>query len=119
MKGKLVSQWRQECRKCSFTVPGDSKHECFKTFCNYCNKKQLSVHFCYVAPLKLSKLTNRFMYVYFDTDCTQDFEKHDGFFEYNRKLIFAQKMCSNFEAVDDLSVDCTQCGKRTHMSWAE
>jgi len=66
VKGKLVCQWRQVCRNCSFTVNGDSKHECFKRYCNYCNKKQLSDHFCYVAPLKPSKLTNRFMYVFFD-----------------------------------------------------
>jgi len=28
-------------------------------------------------------------------------------------------MCSKGEAVDDLSVDCKQCGKRTHVFWAE
>ena len=28
-------------------------------------------------------------------------------------------MCSNYEAVDDLSVDCIKCRKRTHMCWAE
>jgi hypothetical protein len=45
-KGKLVCQWRQVCRNCSYTVTGDSKHECFKRFCIYCNKYQLSGHFC-------------------------------------------------------------------------
>jgi len=38
VKGKLVCEWRQVCRNCSFTVTGDNKHECFKRFCNYCNK---------------------------------------------------------------------------------
>jgi len=76
VKGKLVCQWRQLSRNCSFTVTGDSKHEWFKRFRNYCNKKQLSGHFCYMAPLKQSKLRNRFGYVFFDTECTQDFEKH-------------------------------------------
>ena len=75
VKGKLVCQWRQVCQNCAFTITGDSKHECIKRFCNYCNKKQLSGHFCYVAPLKPSKLTDR---VLFERDCTQDFEKHDG-----------------------------------------
>ena len=28
-------------------------------------------------------------------------------------------MCSKCEAVDDLSVDCEQCGKRTQMFWQE
>jgi hypothetical protein len=28
-------------------------------------------------------------------------------------------MCSKCEAVDDLGVDCTPCGKRTNMFWAE
>jgi len=59
------------------------------------------------------------MYVFFDWECTQDFEKHDGSFELIPKLICAQQLCSKCEAVDDLSVDCTQCGKRTHMFWAE
>ena len=31
--GKLVCQWRQVCRNCSFTVTSDYKHECFKRFC--------------------------------------------------------------------------------------
>jgi len=70
-----------------------------------------------VAPLKPSNLTDRFMYVFFDTECTQDFEQHDGSFERIPKLIFAQQMCSKCEAVDDLSVDCEACGKRTHVFW--
>ena len=82
VKGKLVCQWRQVCRNCSFTATGDNNHEGFKRFCNNCNKYQPSGHFCDVAPLKPTKLTNRFMYVFFDTECTQDFEKHDGSLEH-------------------------------------
>jgi len=72
-----------------------------------------------VDPLKPSKLSDRFMYVFFDMECTQYFEKHDGSFEYIPNLVCAQQMCTKCEAVDDLSVDCKQCGKRTHMFWAE
>ena len=57
--------------------------------------------------------------MFFDMECTQDFEKHDGSFEHIPCLICAQQMCSKCEAVDDLSVDCTKCGKRTHVLWAE
>ena len=91
MKGKLVGHWRHVCRNCSFTVKGVNKHECFKRFGNYCNKKQLSCHFFYAAPLKPSKLTDGFMNVFFDTDCTQDFEKHDGYFERIPNVICAQQ----------------------------
>jgi len=49
------------CRNCSYLVTGDSKHECFKKFCNICNKKQPSGHFCYVAPLKPSKFSDNFV----------------------------------------------------------
>ena len=59
------------------------------------------------------------MYVFFDMECTKDFEKHDGSFEHIPKLIRAQQMCSKGEAVDALSVDCKQCGKRTHVVWTE
>ena len=40
VEGKLVCQWRQVSRNCSYLVTPDSKHECFKKFCNICNKKQ-------------------------------------------------------------------------------
>jgi hypothetical protein len=59
------------------------------------------------------------MYVFFDTECTQDLAKCDGSFEHIPNLICAQQMCSKCEAVDDLNVDCEQCGKRTHVFWAE
>ena len=72
VKGKLVCQWRQVCRNCSFLVTCNNKHECFKKFCTNCNKLQPSGHFCYVVPLKPSKLTDRFLYVFFDTECTND-----------------------------------------------
>ena len=73
--------------------------------------------FWYVSPLKPSKLTDRFLYGSFDKECTQDLEKHDV------SIIFptscAQQMCSKCEAVDDLCINCKQCGKRTHLFWAE
>jgi len=97
VKCKLVCQWREVCRNCSFTVTGDYKHECFKRFCNNCNKNQPSGHFCYVTPLKQGKLTNSFMYVFFDTGCTQVFEKHHGSFEHIPKLICAKQMCSKLK----------------------
>jgi hypothetical protein len=62
VKGNLVCQWRQACRNSESFVTLDSKHECFQKFRNYRNKKQPSGHFCYVAPLKSSKLSNTFMY---------------------------------------------------------
>jgi hypothetical protein len=33
-KGKLPCQWRQVCRNSNILVTLDSKHECFKQFCN-------------------------------------------------------------------------------------
>jgi len=78
VKSKLVCQWRQVCWNCSYLVTYDSKLECFKKFCTFCNKKQPSGHLCYVAQLKPSKLSNKCLYVYFDTECTQDLEKRDG-----------------------------------------
>ena len=62
-KGKQVCQWRQVCRNCNFSITTDFKHEYFKKFCTYCNKKQPSDQFCYVTPLKLNKLSNKYMFV--------------------------------------------------------
>jgi hypothetical protein len=111
-----VCQWRQVCRNCSYLLTSDSKHECFKK-CTFCNKKQPSGHLCYVAPLKPSKLLNKYMYVFFDTECTQDLEKRDGSFEHVPKLICAQQMCCKCEAVEDVNVDWKECGKRVHSFW--
>jgi len=33
--------------------------------------------------------------------------------------MFEQYMCSTYEAVDDLSVNCKQCGKVTKVFWGE
>jgi len=85
----------------------------------YCNKKEPSGHFCYVAPLTPSGLSNKFLYVFFDTEVTQDLEKRDGSFEHIPNLIYAQQMCSKCEAVDDISVDYKQCGKRIHVFWQD
>jgi hypothetical protein len=115
VKGKLVCQWRQVCRNCDLLVTSDSKHECSKKFCTYCNKKQPSGHLCYMPPLKTSKLSDRFVYVFFDTECTQDLEMHEGSFEHVPKLICAQQMCSKCETITDMNVNCEQCGKRVHV----
>ena len=105
VKGKLVCQWRQVYRNCSYLVTSDSKDECFKKFCPFCNKKQPSGHLCYVTPLKPSKLSNKYFYVFFDTECTQDLEKCDGSFEHVLNLC-AQQMRSKCESVDDVNVNC-------------
>jgi hypothetical protein len=39
MNGKLLCRWKQMCRKCNYTVTANSKHECNKRFCTYCNNK--------------------------------------------------------------------------------
>jgi hypothetical protein len=105
--------------KLYFLVSFDSKHECFKKFCNNCNKKQPSSHYCYVAPLKPSKLSEKFIYVFFDTERTQDVEKCDGSFQHVPYLICAQEMCSKCQTVDLLYSDCEQCGKRSYVFWED
>ena len=119
VKGKLVCQWRQVCGTCSYLVTGDSKHEYVKKFCNICNKKLPYGHFCYVTPVRPRKLSEMFLYLFFDTECTQELEKRDGSFEFVSNLICAQEMCSKCEPVDDLSVDCERCGKRIHTFWQD
>ena len=52
-------------------------------------------------------------------ECTQDLEYRDGSFEHVPNLICVQQMCCKREDVDDLSVDCEQCGKRVHVFWQD
>ena len=119
VKSKLVCQWRQVCRNCSYLATGYSKHECNKTFCTNCNKKQPSGHFFYVTPLTDSKLSDKYMYVIFDTECTQYLARDDGSFGHIPNLICAQQMCSKCQAMDDMEIDCDQCGKCTHVFWED
>jgi hypothetical protein len=92
VKFKLACQWRQVCWNCNFQINTDYKHERFKKFCTYCNKKKLSGHICYMAPLKPINLSDRFMFVFFDTKFTQDLEKCEKCFEYVPNLICAQQI---------------------------
>jgi hypothetical protein len=62
LKGKTIVQRREVCLSCTFTVTNYSKHECFKWYFYYSNKKQISCNFCYVAPMKPSKLTGLCMF---------------------------------------------------------
>jgi hypothetical protein len=43
-----------------------------------------------VAPLKPNMLSKKYLYVFFDTECTQDLEKRDGSFEHVPNLIYAK-----------------------------
>jgi hypothetical protein len=45
--------------------------------------------------------------------------KARGSFEQIPSLVSAQQICSKCEAMDELSVDFLQSGKRTHVFWAE
>jgi len=114
---KLLCQWREVCRNCSYTVTGDSKHECFKSSCNYCNT-QPSGHFCYIAPSKSSKLTDRFMYVALIWSAHRTSGSMMVPFNIFRTSC-SREMCSKCEEVDDLNVDSKQCGKRTRVFWVE
>ena len=71
-----------------------------------------------MAPLKPSKLSDMFL-TFFDTKCTQDHEKRDGSFERVPKLTCAQQISSKCKAVDDLIVDCDQCGNQIHSFWQD
>ena len=59
------------------------------------------------------------MYVFFDTECTQDLARNDGSFGHIPKLICAQQKCSKCQGVDDIETDCEQCGKRTNVFWED
>jgi len=59
------------------------------------------------------------MHVFFDTECTQDLARDYGSFGHIPNLICAQQMCSKCQAMDDMQIDCDQCGKRTHVIWED
>jgi hypothetical protein len=103
-----VCHWRQGCRNCSYLVTSDFKHECLKKFCDFYKKKQPSGHLCCVAQLKPNNLSNQYLYVFFDTECTQDLENRDGSLEHVPNFICAQQMCCKCEAMVDVNVDCDQ-----------
>ena len=72
-----------------------------------------------MVPLKPSNLWDKFLYVFFNVECTQNLEKRDGSFEHVPKLICAQQKCYKCEAVGDFSADCRQCEKHVHIFWQD
>jgi hypothetical protein len=72
-----------------------------------------------VDSLKPSKLSNKYLHVFFDTECTQNLEMCDGAFEHVPKLVCTQQVCSKCETVDDVNVDCEHREKRVHTFWQE
>jgi hypothetical protein len=118
VKGKLVCQWRQVCRNCSYFVTFDSKHECFKKFCTYCNKKQPSGHSCYVAVLKPSKLSNKYFTFSLIRSAHKTLKSVMGLLSMYRTS-YVLSRCSKRVNVDDVNVDCEQCGKRVHTFWQD
>lgn len=78
----------------------NSKHQCFKKFCNHCNKKLPPGHFCHVAPLKPSDVQVIVLFLRYGV--TQFLEKRYGSFKRIPKLTCAQEICSKCEAIDDL-----------------
>jgi hypothetical protein len=114
---KIIWNWGRKARQ---SVSGDRYAQIvlfgnnrFK-FCSNCNRKTHFGHFCYVAPLKATKLSEKIMYIFFDTECTQDLEELDESFEHVPILICAQQMFSKCVSMDDTYIDCKQCGPRTH-----
>ena len=114
VQGKLVCQWRQVCRNCSFLVTSDFRHECFKKFCNSCNKKPPSGHYCYVTPLKRKSQQINFCIFSVIRSGHKSLKIVTG--HLSLFSIHIKQMCSKCEDVGDLSVDCKQCGKLLLMS---
>ena len=68
-----------------------------------------------MTALNPSKLSNKYMFVFFDTERTQDLEKFEGTFERVPNFTCAQQMCAKCGAIEDMNIDCEQCGKRLHV----
>jgi len=86
---KLVCQWRQVCRNCSFTGTRDSKHECWKRFCNYCIPKQHSGHFATMLHWSLASWQNCFWMFFWYGEHTRPW-KHNGTFEHIPSLVLSR-----------------------------
>jgi hypothetical protein len=65
------------------------------------------------------KLSNKYMFVFFDTKYTQNLEKHEVSFEHVPNLICAQQMFSKCETIEDMNIDFEQCGKRVRVYWED
>ena len=116
-KGKLVCAWKKICKTWSPCYI-NRKHECFKRFCNVCNKLRPTGHFCNMSPLKPSKLSNKYMYVFYDIECSEDLKRNQGSLNMYR-IFSAPSRCPKCESNEDLNIDCEQCGERTHVSWQD
>jgi len=79
LKGKTVCAQKRNCAKCDGLLVPMRNHECFKSFCENCQKNREYGHLCYMAPLenKLPKSDNVLL-VFYDFETRQDTKISDS-----------------------------------------
>jgi len=56
-------------------------------------------------------------FVFYDFETTQDTKYSDSATVHVPNLVCLQKFCSKCENIQDINIDCEQCGRRKHTFW--
>jgi len=90
-------------------------HECFKSFCENCNKNMEINHLCYMQPLTNEvPSADNVLFVFYDFETSQDTKISETAKLHVPILVCLQQFCTACEMQDDYEQDCARCGKRQH-----
>lgn len=111
----------KRCLTCfrSFWVNLKKPHRCGYSYCNTCHCEKPTRHFCYMPKKSVDKkrMEKFFIFVFYDFECMQE-KPVDGVantFLHVPNLCVAQNVCSKCINNQDISQDCTTCGRRQHV----
>jgi len=115
-KDKTVCEQNRNCAKCNGLLDPTRKHECFKSFCDNCQKNREYGHLCYSEQLPKS---DDVLFVFYDFETTQDTRISDSATLNVPNLVCLQQFCSQCEMQADIDTDCEGCGRRRHSFWED
>lgn len=120
-KNKSTCDAVKRCDQCNVlhnTLKRRDPHKCGEAYCSICQAHKPSWHLCFMKKhvTKNDATKMKFMYVFFDFECTQDSPAdRPGYTIHKPNLCVAEQMCYECIGQVDMSIPCGTCGVRQHV----
>ena len=117
-KGSTVCKQKKCCGKCAALITERKRHECNKRWCEKCGESRENGHLCFMRTLRnVLPTSDTVLFVFYDFETTLDTKYSYSATVQVPNLVCLQQFCSKCEKVQDISIDCEQCGRRKHTFW--
>ena len=115
---KSICELKRCCKTCGALQSGMT-YDCSKRYCYTFKQIRATGHLCYMRPLKdvLPGKANNVLYIFYDFETTQIKTYSDTATEHVPNLVCVQQFCARCEEIDDCSINCHRCGRRSHSFW--